>query len=316
MGRLAHMSTYADVVDAIPTASPLLTVDPWVESPFFEQILPQRGLPPEAEDLARRFNRDGYVVLHGVLSDEDTDAMRAEVESLEGPFPPGSNHTRYQDAWKLSPATKALACHSGVMGVLELLYGRPAFPFQTLTFPVGTGQREHSDTIHFSSLPSRYMCGVWVALEDIEEDMGPLFYYPGSHRLPEYHYYDIWQTVSNGDYHAYEEFLIQLMAAQGIERTTLCCPKGSALIWAANLVHGGSPVVREGSSRWSQVTHYYFDGCIYYTPMHSDPISGDYYLRTPMDISTGQYRQASWNGLQVASAPSTGARSRISIVDD
>ena len=30
------------------------------------------------------------------------------------------------------------------------------------------------------------MCGVWVALEDITEDNGPLHYYPGSHRLPDY----------------------------------------------------------------------------------------------------------------------------------
>jgi ectoine hydroxylase-related dioxygenase (phytanoyl-CoA dioxygenase family) len=29
------------------------------------------------------------------------------------------------------------------------------------------------------------MCGVWVALEDIDMGNGPLIYYPGSHRVPE-----------------------------------------------------------------------------------------------------------------------------------
>ncbi len=293
----------------------LQTVDPWVESPFFEQILPTRGLSPEVEDLARSYRRDGYLVLEGVLDPDDADAMLAEVQALEEPFPPGSNEVRYQDAWLMSPSTRALACHSGVMSLLEILYGRPAFPFQTLTFPRGTQQREHSDTIHFSSMPARYMCGVWVALEDIEEDIGPLFYYPGSHRLPEYNYYDIWQTVEAGDYQAYEDFLIALMAAEGLERKTLCCPKGTALIWASNLVHGGSPVTRPGSSRWSQVTHYYFDGCIYYTPMHSDPVSGEYLIRRPVDVTTGDQRDGTWNGLPVASVPSNGIRSRISIID-
>lgn len=30
------------------------------------------------------------------------------------------------------------------------------------------------------------MCGVWVALEDVGPDQGPLVYYPGSHRWPIY----------------------------------------------------------------------------------------------------------------------------------
>ncbi|CAN7431630.1 phytanoyl-CoA dioxygenase family protein [Paraburkholderia hospita] len=30
------------------------------------------------------------------------------------------------------------------------------------------------------------MCGVWTALEDIDEECGPLIYYPGSHKWPIY----------------------------------------------------------------------------------------------------------------------------------
>jgi len=30
------------------------------------------------------------------------------------------------------------------------------------------------------------MCGVWLALEDIDADNGPLIYYPGSHRGPHF----------------------------------------------------------------------------------------------------------------------------------
>lgn len=309
------MTTIDPDVRAEPVAS-MQTIDPWIESPFFEQILPTRDLGPDVEKMARDYHRDGYLILEGVLSPDDADAMREEVAALEAPFPPGSiEGVRYQDAWTMSPATRALACHSGVLGLLDALYGRPTFPFQTLTFPTGTQQREHSDTIHFSSMPARYMCGVWVALEDVGPDIGPLFYYPGSHRLPEYDYYDIWQTVATGDYHAYEDFLIELMAANGLERQVFTCPKGTALVWAANLVHGGSPVNRPGSSRWSQVTHYYFDGCIYYTPMHSDPISGEYFVRTPIDITTGETKASTWNGLPIVAAPATGARSRISIVE-
>ena len=33
-------------------------------------------------------------------------------------------------------------------------------------------------------MPEGFMCGVWVALEDMDMDNGPLVYYPGSHQLP------------------------------------------------------------------------------------------------------------------------------------
>ena len=79
-----------------------------------------------------------------------------------------------------SPPTRA------ILRLLETLYGRPAFPFQTLTFPVGTQQPPHSDSVHFSAVPDGFMCGVWVALEDIDTDNGPLIYYPGSHRWPHF----------------------------------------------------------------------------------------------------------------------------------
>jgi hypothetical protein len=44
-------------------------------------------------------------------------------------------------------------------------YGRRSFPFQTINFREGSEQELHSDTIHFSSLPERFMCGVWIALQ-------------------------------------------------------------------------------------------------------------------------------------------------------
>jgi hypothetical protein len=36
--------------------------------------------------------------------------------------------------------------------------------------------------------------------------------------------------------------------------------KGQAIIWHANLLHGGSPQTDKAKTRNSQVTHYYFEG--------------------------------------------------------
>lgn len=50
--------------------------------------------------------------------------------------------------------------------------------------------------------------------------------------------------------------------------------KGQALIWCANLLHGGSTQADLTLTRWSQVTHYFFEDCIYYTPAFSDEALG------------------------------------------
>ncbi|MCW3641542.1 phytanoyl-CoA dioxygenase family protein, partial [Burkholderia cenocepacia] len=91
---------------------------------------------------------------------------------------------RIQDAWINDPDVKAIATNVRMLDLLGRLYGRAAFPFQTLNFRVGTQQKLHTDAVHFSSIPQRFMCGVWVALEDIYPEAGPLQLVPGSHNWP------------------------------------------------------------------------------------------------------------------------------------
>jgi len=64
--------------------------------------------------------------------------------------------------------------------------------------------------------------------------------------------------------------------------------KGQALIWAANLLHGGSPQHDPKLTRWSQVTHYYFEDCVYYTPAFSDEPLGVLDLRRIVDVESEQ----------------------------
>jgi hypothetical protein len=46
-------------------------------------------------------------------------------------------------------------------------------------------------------------------------------------------------------------------------------------------------IAREGATRRSLVTHYYFENCLYYTPMHSHPEKGRFHLRLPANLKTG-----------------------------
>ncbi len=262
---------------------------PWVESPFFEQLLPQMGGTAEQQAQARFYHENGYLIVKNAITAEMADKA---VSSIGSKFPDQMNQDplRQQDLWMENEIIKEIAIYPKVLDMLKYLYGRESIPFQTLNFKYGTQQRAHSDSIHFSCLPARFMCGVWVALEPTSSQNGPLFYYPKSHKLPEYNYYDIGIKAHDNSKHysEYETFIETLMGNYGIQKEELYIEKGDALIWSSNIIHGGTPIKTDGLTRWSQVTHYYFDDCVYYTPMHSDMLSHELYLRHIKNIRTGE----------------------------
>jgi hypothetical protein len=285
---------------AVSISERLLPGVPVVESMLFDASIDDLDLTPAEREIAVQLHENGFAILD--FPDAGLDArcerIRADLEPRfdlkrwRKKWDRENAGPRLQDAWSFNDDVRAIACNEQVMSLLSRIYGRRAFPFQTLNFPVGTQQPFHSDSVHFSSTPERFMCGVWLALEDIDPASGPLIYYPGSHRWPIL--YNDMLGLRVGDARparaqtAYEEIWTAMVEASGVQPQTFCPRKGQALIWAANLLHGGSRQASADHSRWSQVTHYYFADCAYYTPAFSDPMIGNLALRTITDISTGQ----------------------------
>lgn len=293
-------------------SEPRLVV-PWVESPFFSDELAARegSLTASQRRLASEYHADGYAVVRGLVATDLCDRIRAETEVAV------QATNRVTDAWRRGAAsTRELATLPEVQDLLRVLYERRPVPFQTLNFRVGTQQMPHSDSIHFTSFPARFMCGVWVALEDIDEDSGPLFYYPGSQNLPEITMYDL-SLLPEGEwfdrYGAYERFQQQLMDAHGWEPVPFLAEKGDALVWSSNVIHGGSPIGRPDRTRWSQVTHYLFEDCVYYQPHSSIVPLGELKLLDIVDLETLEPVPHRFNGQPVDVDPLPSGRSRISL---
>ncbi|GAA4406313.1 hypothetical protein GCM10023187_25630 [Nibrella viscosa] len=270
---------------------------PWVESPFFLDLLAQKNITPEQRDQAIHYHQEGYLLLKQIVDHRLIDRTLAEIQH-EYPVNVDEEPVRHQDLWKKYKTVTEVASQPQILDVLRMLYGREPIPFQTLNFKFGTQQRAHSDTIHFSSVPARFMCGVWVAQEDTHADNGPLFYYPRSHRQEEFNYFDLGLEAKENyaEYPEYEDFMEEFMEAKGYQRQEIHMKKGDVLIWSSNLVHGGTPIRGGNVTRWSQVTHYYFEGCMYYSPRFSDMFSNNLNLRHVINIATGQVVQHSENG--------------------
>jgi hypothetical protein len=278
---------------------------PWVESPFFETLLQvkleeekQKNTTnvdiKELEKIARNFNSDGYAVIDLDLEETFIDDLVLELDNklMEGAVKTQEGHFHYNDgprifeAWKWNQNVLNLAKNARAMSIIEFLYGRPAMPFQTINFKLGSNQPTHSDHCHFASMPHRWVCGFWTALEDIGPEQGPLVYYPKSHKEPIFEFQDLNMAHTEykqekDNYTEYENFVSSLIKAKQYKQEQFLGKKGSALIWAANLLHGGSEITNPESTRWSQATHVAFDDSKlkYYTPFYSDYREGHYVLK-------------------------------------
>lgn len=277
---------------------------PSVESPFFDELFDKADY---RYDIAVALRENGFVVINFPESDLDAmiDRIKADLHSSYAwtDWEEGRKaDMRVMDAWRHHDDVRKIAINTQVQDLVSYLYGRQAFPFQTLNFPVGTQQHFHSDAVHFSSMPERFMCGVWLAMEDIGPDQGPLLYYPGSHKWPIYtrqHIGERYVPERGRHQSVFEPLWERLVEVNKIEPVRFYPKKGQALIWAANLLHGGDRHRNLSMTRWSQVTHYYFDDCVYYTPLASNEPEGQLFKRDPVDIFTFMDRPSAYLGAKV-----------------
>jgi hypothetical protein len=289
-------------MSATATAPGTRYAGPWFMSPSFEAELERRDLEAADEEMVRRFARDGYLLLDDVgLSDFEglVDRANRGLDELHE----GGAFNRVAEGWSVVPEVRRLATAPRVKRVLELLYGRRPIPWHTLNFYRGTQQATHSDAVHFHSFPKHYMCGVWVAFEDTDDRNGALHVYPGSHLLPDVEYADLGLEPGKDFYPHYEAYVRELIEGRGLRKEKAFMHKGQALIWAANLLHGGDPISDPESTRRSQVTHYFFEDCSYYVPLRSDLARGRVFFRQITDIETGRLVPARVGGRRVPISP-------------
>jgi hypothetical protein len=288
-----------------------LTGQPLIDRSDFQQLLEANFFGRWREEAISLHDK-GYCVVN--LSKSDWLANIDEViEDLQPLLEADlklwdcgeSGPPRLQDGWIDHGSIKALALEPIVLDLLRHLYGREPFAFQTLNFAVGSEQHFHSDAVHFHSYPNGFMCGVWIALQDVQSESGPLIYFPGSHRLPylSARSLGLVRDAVMGERHPqrfFEPSWQQAVNEHAFEKQQFLPKRGDLLIWHANLLHGGEPVQDKTSRRWSQVNHYFFANCLYTTPMRNFASEeGGTCLRNPFDIAKGtqRFNHVEWQDL-------------------
>jgi phytanoyl-CoA hydroxylase len=223
------------------------------------------------------YPKNGYIILKNYLSNKTVDDINLEIDNL---LNTGKikfvQRNKLMFVLKQSQLIKSIGEDLKLKEFLNSLLNDEAVLFQSINFITGSEQHTHSDSVHMTTFPLGGLLGVWVALEDITEENGPLHYYPGSHLLPYYLNPD-YSNVGNkwliGDksYTAYEDMLEFKVKEQNLQKLVFKANKGDLLIWHANLMHGGEPHLNKNKTRKSMVFHYYAKHCICYHEIKQRP---------------------------------------------
>lgn len=230
--------------------------------------------------LKKSYDQKGYVIIPSGIAESDLEMAK----HAKGPTQPDGYHwsdsPRIFDGWKSSQAVRDIAHSPWVLTAIKEVTGHDAKPFQTINFSQGTDMALHQDSIHFQTLPLNQIVGVWVALEDIHPDAGPLVVVPGSHEAG----FKSWQECGlekcevGKQFESYAQY--EAIWAE-FNFDAVHVKRGDAIIWNVNLLHGGDVVMDKSRTRHSVAIHYFLDSArIGWAPMFSDPSKLDFCFKS------------------------------------
>lgn len=209
-------------------------------------------------DAFDSLERDGFVVIPGavdtaLVSELNERIARFKLRNAKATARNRDEHGRLYRVVNLHLAVDAmtrLLTDNRAIAICDRFFGEPTTLYTSLYYERGSEQSLHRDSPVFATTPhGRYM-GVWVALDDVAEDNGPLMVVPGSHALPALDLQAIRQRVfgdgaidpmSPQGWAEYQAAVAAQCEAAGLEPHPVHVNAGDVIIWHPQLFHGGAP---------------------------------------------------------------------------
>lgn len=155
--------------------------------------------PTENQQLAEDFERDGYVAVTPLLSQEEVAVLNSEITRFIHDVVPRmpdaqvyyedkSDKTtlkQLQKMFEYDGYFEDLMLNGPPRRIAEAVFNEPVVPVNMQYFnkPPGIGQATppHQDGYYFHLTPCKAVTG-WLALEDVDEENGCIHYVRGSHK--------------------------------------------------------------------------------------------------------------------------------------
>lgn len=240
---------------------------PWLDKEDSQVALPKnpnyQTLPLPIQTELLNWSRDGVLVLKNFYSDSEVERVNFLLaETIKKHTLPVKDKRKIMFAVRYSRELRDLVSSDRLTNILKLILGRSVELFQSVNFYHGSEDPAHSDFLHMSTYPYGNLIAVWIALEDITTDNGPIYYYPGSHKLPYVMNKDFDHggnnfLLGNDPKKNYYEKIVKVIGENNLEKKEFIASKGDIIIWHANMLHGGKQILDTSKTRRSMVLHYY-----------------------------------------------------------
>jgi len=246
---------------------------PW----FMDREESARRLPtlnPPIRTHAEGLIREGYTIIKGSIPRKTCVGLISRFKKLAaanprkfGTFVDRDGHyPRIVNLHAVLPELFELFSHNMVAyDVQAALFDATPSLYTSLFYERGSAQPIHRDSPQFTTRPEYFFFGVWIALEDANEENGALDVIPGGHAIDEpdreaiaLRHFPTLNDVpgsSNELWDSYQEEVTRRCRDLGLGKKTLCVESGDTVIWHPQLPHGGSPIKNIAKSRFSFVMH-------------------------------------------------------------
>jgi phytanoyl-CoA hydroxylase len=230
-------------------------------------------------DIQQRWRDDGWLHLPSFFTAAEIESVNVEVGRMWESRPRGvtvddldtgrrcrmsaldaadrRHRVKISDLYLVSPTIRKILLAPKLVGLLRPLLGEEPVLCNSLNLEKSSEQDNHVDGIYMTPLTAGKLVAIWIALEDIHLDAGPLRVWPGSHQVPPY-------TFSDGSRHSIDAEMRQWGAAMQVELdrrrlhpVAVPASAGDLIVWHSDLLHGAEPIRDANATRRSMVGHYF-----------------------------------------------------------
>jgi ectoine hydroxylase-related dioxygenase (phytanoyl-CoA dioxygenase family) len=152
---------------------------------------------------------------------------------------------------------RSVALSKRLKPIMEELLGKEPMICNSLNFERGSQQDAHIDSWYMPPPDDENMVAASISLDTVDERNGPIFFYPGSHKIPPYRFSDGRLNVVPEEFHLCLDYIEEQIKQRDLPLVRYQGDPGDVFIWHGQLIHGGSPIKDFSRTRNSLVVHYW-----------------------------------------------------------